>query len=109
MLAEFLPPKQEFVLAVRITPLQYSLYRYYLDHIAGNKSVSAFPAWNFCPDGCVLFVCCFFSASGEFNGGRWAGQNQRKPVQRLSGAQSNLEPPLVSAAQLAKKGLGKHF
>lgn len=74
MLAEFLPPKQEFVLAVRITPLQYNLYRYYLDHITGNKSVSAFLqsflAWNFCPDGCV-FVCFFLPAvSSMAAGGR---------------------------------------
>lgn len=75
MLAEFLPPKQEFVLAVRITPLQYNLYRYYLDHITGNKSVSAF-LQSFLhgtfalTDACCLFL---FSASSEFNGGRWAG------------------------------------
>ncbi|KAM4619994.1 transcriptional regulator ATRX-like isoform 2-T2 [Polymixia lowei] len=31
-LTQFLPPKHEYVLAVRVTPLQYQLYRYYLDH-----------------------------------------------------------------------------
>nr|XP_046267251.1 transcriptional regulator ATRX-like isoform X2 [Scatophagus argus] len=35
-LTQFLPPKLEYVLAVRITPLQYKLYRYYLDHITGS-------------------------------------------------------------------------
>ncbi|TKS83503.1 Transcriptional regulator ATRX [Collichthys lucidus] len=35
-LAQFLPPKHEYVLAVRISPLQYKLYRYYLDHITGS-------------------------------------------------------------------------
>ncbi|KAM9348914.1 transcriptional regulator ATRX-like [Symphorus nematophorus] len=34
-LTQFLLPKHEYVLAVRISPLQYQLYRYYLDHIAG--------------------------------------------------------------------------
>ncbi|XP_062261393.1 transcriptional regulator ATRX-like [Platichthys flesus] len=34
-LTQFLPPKHEYVLAVRISPLQYKLYRYYLDHISG--------------------------------------------------------------------------
>lgn len=43
VLAKFLPPKQEFVLAVRITPLQYKLYRYYLDHITGKN-----PSARFC-------------------------------------------------------------
>lgn len=58
MLAEFLPPKQEFVIAVRITPLQYKLYRYYLDHITGENLSARFcrvSAWSFCPDGC--FSC----------------------------------------------------
>ncbi|CAL8362524.1 unnamed protein product [Lota lota] len=31
-LTKFLPPKHEYVLAVRVTPLQYKLYRHYLDH-----------------------------------------------------------------------------
>ncbi|KAM3601237.1 uncharacterized protein V6R79_009568 [Siganus canaliculatus] len=35
-LTQFLPPKHEYVLAVRITPLQYRLYRYYLDHGVGS-------------------------------------------------------------------------
>ncbi|XP_019132017.2 transcriptional regulator ATRX [Larimichthys crocea] len=35
-LAQFLPPKHEYVLAVRISPLQYKLYRYYLDHVTGS-------------------------------------------------------------------------
>ncbi|XP_060941507.1 transcriptional regulator ATRX-like isoform X2 [Limanda limanda] len=34
-LTQFLPPKHEYVLAVRVSPLQYKLYRYYLDHISG--------------------------------------------------------------------------
>ncbi|KAF7660869.1 hypothetical protein LDENG_00273290 [Lucifuga dentata] len=40
VLTEFLPPKHEYVLAVRITPLQYKLYRYYLDHITRIQSVN---------------------------------------------------------------------
>ncbi|XP_056449561.1 transcriptional regulator ATRX-like [Gadus chalcogrammus] len=31
-LTKFLPPKHEYVMAVRVTPLQYRLYRHYLDH-----------------------------------------------------------------------------
>lgn len=42
VLAEFLPPKQEFVIAVRITPLQYKLYRYYLDHVTGDHLSARF-------------------------------------------------------------------
>lgn len=63
MLAEFLPPKQEFVLAVRITPLQYKLYRYYLDHITGKNLSAPFcrvSAWNVSPDGCF---CCLPAVS----------------------------------------------
>ncbi|XP_066438170.1 transcriptional regulator ATRX [Eleutherodactylus coqui] len=35
-LTKFLPPKYEYVLSVRITPLQCKLYRYYLDNMAGG-------------------------------------------------------------------------
>ncbi|XP_071980191.1 transcriptional regulator ATRX isoform X2 [Engystomops pustulosus] len=35
-LTKFLPPKHEYVLSVRLTPLQCKLYRYYLDNIAGG-------------------------------------------------------------------------
>uniref|UniRef100_A0A3Q3BN95 DNA helicase n=1 Tax=Haplochromis burtoni TaxID=8153 RepID=A0A3Q3BN95_HAPBU len=35
-LRQFLPPKYEYVLAVRVSPLQYNLYRYYLDHFTAN-------------------------------------------------------------------------
>ncbi|KAG7223296.1 hypothetical protein INR49_015652 [Caranx melampygus] len=34
-LTKFLPPKHEYVLAVRISPLQYKLYNYYLNHFTG--------------------------------------------------------------------------
>uniref|UniRef100_A0A8D2KX66 DNA helicase n=1 Tax=Varanus komodoensis TaxID=61221 RepID=A0A8D2KX66_VARKO len=34
-LTKFLPPKYEYVLAVRMTPLQCKLYQYYLDHLTG--------------------------------------------------------------------------
>lgn len=34
-LTKFLPPKYEYVLAVRMTPIQCKLYRYYLDHLTG--------------------------------------------------------------------------
>ncbi|XP_054482143.1 transcriptional regulator ATRX-like isoform X2 [Anoplopoma fimbria] len=37
-LTQFLPPKHEYVLAVRISPHQYKLYRYYLDHVTGMGS-----------------------------------------------------------------------
>lgn len=36
-LTQFLPPKHEYVLAVRVSPLQYKLYRYYLDHVTGKN------------------------------------------------------------------------
>lgn len=38
-LAQFLPPKHEYVLAVRVSPLQCQLYQYYLDHVSGVRSV----------------------------------------------------------------------
>ncbi|KAM4726999.1 transcriptional regulator ATRX-like isoform 1-T1 [Anableps anableps] len=40
-LTQFLPPKHEYVLLVRISPLQYKLYRYYLDHIASEGSMTS--------------------------------------------------------------------
>ncbi|XP_037323682.2 transcriptional regulator ATRX-like isoform X2 [Pungitius pungitius] len=39
-LTQFLPPKHEYVLAVRISPIQYKLYRFYLDHITGMGSMT---------------------------------------------------------------------
>ncbi|KAJ8405745.1 hypothetical protein AAFF_G00311820 [Aldrovandia affinis] len=35
-LTKFLPPKHEYVLAVRVTPIQVKLYRYYLEHFTGE-------------------------------------------------------------------------
>ncbi|XP_016116138.1 transcriptional regulator ATRX-like, partial [Sinocyclocheilus grahami] len=35
-LTKFLPPKHEYVLAIRLTPIQCKLYRYYLDHFTGT-------------------------------------------------------------------------
>ncbi|XP_060105488.1 transcriptional regulator ATRX isoform X3 [Heteronotia binoei] len=37
-LTKFLPPKYEYVLAVRMTPLQCKLYQFYLDHLTGVGS-----------------------------------------------------------------------
>ncbi|KAK2881878.1 transcriptional regulator ATRX-like isoform X2 [Channa argus] len=34
-LTQFLPRKHEYVLAVRVSPLQYKLYQYYLNHVTG--------------------------------------------------------------------------
>uniref|UniRef100_A0A8C4Q5Z1 DNA helicase n=1 Tax=Eptatretus burgeri TaxID=7764 RepID=A0A8C4Q5Z1_EPTBU len=34
-LTKFLPPKHEYVLSVRLSPLQCQLYRHYLDHFSG--------------------------------------------------------------------------
>ncbi|XP_031175748.2 transcriptional regulator ATRX-like isoform X2 [Sander lucioperca] len=39
-LTQFLPPKYEYVLAVRVSPLQYTLYRYYLDHVTSIGSMT---------------------------------------------------------------------
>ncbi|KAM7374138.1 hypothetical protein PAMP_006813 [Pampus punctatissimus] len=39
-LTQFLPPKHEYVVAVRVSPLQYKLYRHYLDHVAGVGSLT---------------------------------------------------------------------
>ncbi|XP_039632785.1 transcriptional regulator ATRX-like [Perca fluviatilis] len=39
-LTQFLPPKYEYVLAVRVSPLQYTLYRYYLDYVTSMGSVT---------------------------------------------------------------------
>lgn len=38
-LTKFLPPKLEYVLAVRVTPLQCRLYRYYLDNFTRTGSL----------------------------------------------------------------------
>ncbi|KAJ8254892.1 hypothetical protein GJAV_G00198530 [Gymnothorax javanicus] len=37
-LTKFLPPKHEYVLAVRVTPIQCKLYRYYLENFTGAGS-----------------------------------------------------------------------
>ncbi|KAI5624751.1 transcriptional regulator ATRX [Silurus asotus] len=37
-LTKFLPPKHEYVLAVRMMPMQCKLYRYYLEHFTGVGS-----------------------------------------------------------------------
>uniref|UniRef100_A0A8C3P8L9 Transcriptional regulator ATRX n=1 Tax=Chrysemys picta bellii TaxID=8478 RepID=A0A8C3P8L9_CHRPI len=37
-LTKFLPPKYEYVLAVRMTSIQCKLYQYYLDHLTGSSS-----------------------------------------------------------------------
>ncbi|KAM4586706.1 transcriptional regulator ATRX [Fundulus diaphanus] len=37
-LTKFLPPKHEYVLSVRMTPLQCKLYRHYLEHFTGVGS-----------------------------------------------------------------------
>ncbi|CAN9514882.1 unnamed protein product [Ophioblennius macclurei] len=34
-LTKFLPPKHEYVLSIRVTPIQCHLYRYYLEHFTG--------------------------------------------------------------------------
>ncbi|KAM6983495.1 transcriptional regulator ATRX-like [Tautogolabrus adspersus] len=39
-LTQFLPPKHEYVLAVRISPLQCQLYRFYLEHISAVGSLT---------------------------------------------------------------------
>lgn len=37
-LTKFLPPKHEYVLSVRVTPIQCKLYRYYLEHFTGENA-----------------------------------------------------------------------
>lgn len=40
-LTKFLPPKHEYVLSIRVTPIQCKLYRYYLQHFTGeNRAIS---------------------------------------------------------------------
>ncbi|XP_077465495.1 transcriptional regulator ATRX-like isoform X1 [Stigmatopora argus] len=34
-LTKFLPPKHEYVLSIRVTPLQCKIYKYYLEHFTG--------------------------------------------------------------------------
>ncbi|KAL0974368.1 hypothetical protein UPYG_G00219520 [Umbra pygmaea] len=34
-LTKFLPPKHEYVISVRVTPIQCTLYRHYLEHLTG--------------------------------------------------------------------------
>uniref|UniRef100_A0A3Q2UTF1 DNA helicase n=1 Tax=Haplochromis burtoni TaxID=8153 RepID=A0A3Q2UTF1_HAPBU len=38
-LTKFLPPKHEYVLSVRMTPIQAKLYRYYLEHFTVGNAV----------------------------------------------------------------------
>uniref|UniRef100_A0AAX7VTY5 DNA helicase n=1 Tax=Astatotilapia calliptera TaxID=8154 RepID=A0AAX7VTY5_ASTCA len=53
-LRQFLPPKYEYVLAVRVSPLQYNLYRYYLDHFTGADLKKMRPGANLFKDFQVL-------------------------------------------------------
>uniref|UniRef100_A0A669BJ85 DNA helicase n=1 Tax=Oreochromis niloticus TaxID=8128 RepID=A0A669BJ85_ORENI len=53
-LRQFLPPKYEYVLAVRVSPLQYNLYRYYLDHFTGANLYGMRPGANLFKDFQVL-------------------------------------------------------
>ncbi|XP_061755671.1 transcriptional regulator ATRX isoform X3 [Nerophis ophidion] len=39
-LTKFLPPKHEYVLSIRVTPIQCKLYRYYLEHFTGVGKAS---------------------------------------------------------------------
>ncbi|XP_072251997.1 transcriptional regulator ATRX isoform X2 [Leuresthes tenuis] len=39
-LTKFLPPKHEYVLSIRVTPLQCKLYRHYLEHFTGVGNAS---------------------------------------------------------------------
>uniref|UniRef100_A0A672FU31 DNA helicase n=1 Tax=Salarias fasciatus TaxID=181472 RepID=A0A672FU31_SALFA len=39
-LTKFLPPKHEYVLSIRVTPIQCLLYRYYLEHFTGGRGRS---------------------------------------------------------------------
>uniref|UniRef100_A0AAZ3SF08 DNA helicase n=1 Tax=Oncorhynchus tshawytscha TaxID=74940 RepID=A0AAZ3SF08_ONCTS len=38
-LTKFLPPKHEYVVSVRVTPIQCTLYRHYLEHLTGAGNV----------------------------------------------------------------------
>uniref|UniRef100_A0A8K9XTQ7 DNA helicase n=1 Tax=Oncorhynchus mykiss TaxID=8022 RepID=A0A8K9XTQ7_ONCMY len=38
-LTKFLPPKHEYVVSVRVTPIQCTLYRHYLEHLTGTGNV----------------------------------------------------------------------
>lgn len=49
-LTKFLPPKHEYVLSIRVTPLQCKLYRYYLEHFTGETSAQMKLLW--------FFKCC---------------------------------------------------
>ena len=50
-LTKFLPPKHEYVLAVRVTPIQCKLYRYYLENFTGEQCVCVCVC--VCVGGCV--------------------------------------------------------
>uniref|UniRef100_A0A671X4I1 DNA helicase n=1 Tax=Sparus aurata TaxID=8175 RepID=A0A671X4I1_SPAAU len=53
-LTQFLPPKHEYVLAVRISPLQFQLYRCYLDQVTGKNLTKARTGANLFKDFQVL-------------------------------------------------------
>uniref|UniRef100_A0A182HSW7 Transcriptional regulator ATRX n=1 Tax=Anopheles arabiensis TaxID=7173 RepID=A0A182HSW7_ANOAR len=38
VLAPFLPPKLEFVVSIKLTPLQSTLYKYYMENMAGKRN-----------------------------------------------------------------------
>lgn len=46
-LTKFLPPKHEYVLSVRVTPIQCKLYRYYLEHFTGENWALIYELWAF--------------------------------------------------------------
>lgn len=54
-LTKFLPPKHEYVLSIRITPIQCKLYRYYLEHFTGeNQALME-----------LVFCCCTWAQGVE--------------------------------------------
>ncbi|KAG7282661.1 hypothetical protein CRUP_017587, partial [Coryphaenoides rupestris] len=123
-LTKFLPPKHEYVLAVRVTPLQYRLYRHYLDHYTTVGQRGHHPG-----SGSGLFKdfqilgrvwahpwCLHLNYISKENKGTFEGKNQVKAAallgpERVGGEKemqssgsrmtSNLLPAAADAAQPA--------
>ncbi|XP_077448289.1 ATRX chromatin remodeler, like isoform X2 [Stigmatopora argus] len=81
-LAEFLPPKYEYVVEVRVSPLQYKLYCHYLQHLSAVSNVAG--AANMKIGGANLFKD--FQVLGRVWTHPWCLQLRHKAEQKKSKA-----------------------
>ncbi|KAM9728822.1 transcriptional regulator ATRX-like [Menidia menidia] len=106
-LTQFLPPKHEYVLAVRVSPLQCKLYRYYLDHVTGEGSLLNKPKQR---AGANLFKD--FQVLGQIWTHPWCLHlshlrkvNKKRPEKKGRAAKwRNVETIVADTGQKAKEG-----